>query len=247
MTRLLYTAAVFLALAAPALAETIDNAHEYRQCMALARSNPEEGWENALAWSSLGGGEAARHCGAVALIGLKKYEEAAGRLEVLAQDSHREPELRAQMLAQAGQAWFLAGRSERAKGAQTAALKLTPNDVDLLIDRATSFAELGDYASARADLDQALTLAPRRADALTFRAAAWRYADNLPKAEADIAQALGLEPNNPDALLERGMLARLKGDDAAARQDWARVLQLAPDSAAAEAARTNIAKLEIKG
>lgn len=182
----------------------------------------------------------------MALIGLGKYEEAAGRLEALAQDSRREPELRAQMLAQAGQAWFLSGRVERAKGAQTAGLSLAPNDPELLIDRATSNAELNDYAAAVNDLNQALAAAPNRVDALTFRAAAWRYSENLAQAQADMDRALSLAPDHPDALVERGILRRLQGDDAGARQDWSRVLAVAPDSAAAETARVNIARMEIR-
>ena len=40
--------------------ETIDDKSQYAHCVALARSKPDDGWEEALAWSSLGGGEPAR-------------------------------------------------------------------------------------------------------------------------------------------------------------------------------------------
>ena len=52
--------------------------------MRLARTDPNTAFEAALAWQELGGGEAARHCSAVALIGLGQYGQAATRLEDLA-------------------------------------------------------------------------------------------------------------------------------------------------------------------
>ena len=54
----------------PARAAEIDHAEEYAACMALVEEDAEEAFETALAWESMGGGNAARHCAAVALIGL---------------------------------------------------------------------------------------------------------------------------------------------------------------------------------
>ncbi len=46
---------------APALGQrgAIDHAREYRDCMVLARAAPEDGFESALAWQAMGGGEGA--------------------------------------------------------------------------------------------------------------------------------------------------------------------------------------------
>src|SRR5437763_12418672 len=63
----------------------------YEQCMGLARSNPAEGWEKALAWRGDGGGHPAEHCAALALIGLRQYAEAGKRLEKLAEAMIRAP------------------------------------------------------------------------------------------------------------------------------------------------------------
>jgi tetratricopeptide (TPR) repeat protein len=230
----------------PAVNEGIDNAIQYKHCIALARQKPDEGWEEALAWSSLGGGDAARHCGAIALIGLRQFEEGASRLEDLAANSHGDAKLRAGMLAQAGQAWLLARNPERANAAQTAALKLVPDAPDLLIDRSQSLAEAKNYQEALADLNRALTVAPNRVDALTFRAAAKRYLDDRSGAEVDIAQALKIDPLYQDAWLENGILKRLAGNDAEARQAWLKVLEIAPTSAAADMARRNIELLDVK-
>ena len=225
--------------------ESIDNARQYQHCIALARQTPSEGWEEALAWTSLGGGEAARHCGAIALIGLRQYEEGASRLEDLANTSHREAILRAGMLAQAGQAWLLAKNPERAYAAQTAALKLVPGAPDLLVDRAESLAEAKNYKDALADLDQALKADPSRVDALTYRATTRRYLDDMKGAADDLAKALALDPQYQDAWLESGILKRLAGNPAEARQAWLKVLEIAPKSPAADTARRNIELLDV--
>jgi tetratricopeptide (TPR) repeat protein len=233
--------------AAPAgKGETIDDAQQYQHCIALARQKPEDGWEEALAWGSLGGGEPARHCGAIAMFGLGQYEEAATRLEELAQNSHRDAKLRAGMLAQAGQAWLLAHNTERAYAAQTSALQLAPGAPDLLVDRAETLAEAKNYKDALADLNQALAAGPDRVDALTFRATAKRYLQDLKGADEDLTRALSLDPQYQDAWLENGMVKRLTGDDAGARQAWLKVLDIAPNSTAADAARRNIELLDVK-
>lgn len=237
---------VLAALATPAFAEIIESPAEYRTCLNLAKQKPEQGWEEALAWQSLGGGEAARHCAAVALIGLGKYAEAASRLETLANESVREDMVRAEMLAQAAQAWVMAGNVTRADSVQRGALKLAPGHPDILIDHAVLLAQVHHYREAVDVLSALLRAQPNRVEALTLRASAFRYLDNRPGAEDDIAQALKLDPDFPDALLERGILKRLKGDDAGAREDWLRAIQLAPDSDAAETARKNLEKLDVK-
>lgn len=245
-TRSAKTLALLAALivAAPALAGEAEDARRYAQCIDLAQRKPADGWETALAWSSLGGGEAARHCAAVALIGLGHHEEAANRLERLAQESRRAPELRAAMLGQAAQAWLLAGQRERAAGTLDAAIKLAPADADLRVDRAVVHAEAQDYRAALGELDQAARLAQRRADVLALRAAAKRHLGDLAGAEADVVAALESDPDQPDALIESGILHQRSGDTAGARRDWLRVLQVAPESVAADTARRHIEGLD---
>ena len=77
---------------------------EYGACMRLARVSPTEGFETALAWSDAGGGGAAEHCAAVALFSMGQYAEAAIRFEDLAEELRANTSLRAELLAQAGQA-----------------------------------------------------------------------------------------------------------------------------------------------
>jgi len=253
MTRdsVLPTLALVLALLAPfagARADQFDpiRQQEYEDCMTLARRVPADGYEGALAWQGQGGGDPARHCAAVALIGMGKFEEAAERLESLAGGmAQRQPEHAASAFAQAGQAWSMAGETRRALDAAAAGLKLTPDDVDLLLDRAIVLATLGDFEAATADLDKAHGLAPERADVLVYRASAWRFRKDLTKARADVDAALALESDNAEALLERGNIRRLTSDPAGARQDWLQVVEIAGGTPAADAAKANLEKLDV--
>ncbi|MHA1152526.1 MAG: tetratricopeptide repeat protein [Alphaproteobacteria bacterium] len=215
--------------------------------MILARATPADGFDSALSWASRGGGDGARHCAAVALIGLGQYREAAQRLERLAADLRAgDAALSLEVLAQAGQAWILAGDTVRARAVQSAALDIDPDNVELLLDRGITLATAKSYWEAIDDFNRALELAPGRPDLLTLRASAYRTLDALELARDDIDLALTRAPNNPDALLERGMLRRLAGDAAGARADWLRVIGLAEGTPSAEAARANLANLDAK-
>jgi len=231
--------------AAPARA---DRDADYAACVAQIDKDAGTALDVANGWAQRGGGFPARHCGALALLKLGQYETAATLLEQLAADmAHGQADLSVEALAQAGQAWLMAHKTERAYAAQTAALKLRPRDVDLLIDRSITLADAKNYWEAIDDLNQAIVLDPRRADAHVLRASAYRYVDSLELAGEDVAAALALEPRNLDALVERGIVKRLTNDPSGARQDWLTVLRAAPpDSPAAELARDNLAKLDVK-
>ena len=225
----------------------VDHESEYASCMALTRTQPADALESARAWLAQGGGNAARHCAAVALIGLGRYDEAAVRLDALAAEvDPAEIELRTGILAQSGQAWLLAADAERALAAQTAALKLAPDMIEVRIDRSISLVTLTRYWDALDDLNRALDLEPKRADILIFRASAYRFLETLDLARDDVDRALTLEPDNPDGLLERGILKRLTGEPEAARADWQRVLEIAKGTPAADIARGNLTRLENK-
>lgn len=227
--------------------EEIDPAAQYEDCLLLAEVEPEEAFESASAWQAMGGGEPARHCAAVALIGLGHYVEAGERLENLANKLNRqgEPHLSLTALAQAGQAWLLAGDLERAYAVQTAALERAPGDAKLLVDRAVTLAAAENYGEALIDLNRALDLAPGRPDILIYRASAQRYLDDLAAALEDVDRALVLDPDNPEGLLERGNLRRLENDLAGARADWQRAATLADGLPTGDAAQANIATLEL--
>lgn len=228
-------------------ADAADQARQYAACMKHAVDMPEAAFEQALAWQSRNGGWAARHCAAVALIGLGQHGEAALRLEALAkQVARRQNQLATELLGQAAQAWQLAGETERAVAAQSAALELDPRNIELLIDRSVSLAAARNYWEAIDDLNRAAELDPARAEVLILRASAYRMVDGIELAREDIDRAVALDPDDPEGLLERGILRRLDGDDAGARADWLRVVTLAPDGPAADAARANLEKLDVR-
>ena len=113
----------------------------------------------------------------------------------------RAPEsLRAEVFDQAWQAWMLAGDPARAYEAAGLALRLRPDDPDLLLDRAEAAGAAGWYDKAAADLDRVLKADPSRVEALIYRAAANRALDRLDPALDDITQALKLAPDSVPAL-----------------------------------------------
>lgn len=236
-----------LVLAAPARADRQPGSPDYEACLKLVDTVPEDAFEQALQWHSRGGGFAARHCAALALVALKQYAEAADRLEHLAEDMARARDRTSvAVLGQAGNAWMMAGLLERAKFVFDAALKLAPGDADLLIDRARAKGENGEFQAALADLDAALKRAPGRDDARVYRAAAHRKLKHAAQAASDLAAVLSRQPDNVEALLERGAVRREQGDVKGARADWSRVLALAPDTPAAGSAQAFLEALDVK-
>lgn len=218
----------------------------YDQCLQTAVSDPEAAYEEASTWSDLGGGMPAKHCVAIALFGLGQFSEAAKRLEQLAQEPTSDQKtLTPQLLGQAGNAWLMAGKYDRAYAALTAGLKIAPDSVELLIDRSLALAATQHYWETVDDLNHALDIDPNHVDALVFRASAYRYLGTLELATDDIDRALWLAPHNIPGLLERGNIRRLEGDDAGARADWLEVVTRAPESPAAEAARHNLERLDV--
>ena len=219
---------------------------KYQRCILLSKSNPDSAFDMALTWKDFGGGEAASHCVATALIGLKIYNEAALRLESLAQSSKAKIDVRAGMLSQAAQAWLLDGNFRRAESVLNSALALQPDDANLWIDRAVVRAELKNYADVIKDLTRAIKLDPTQAESYVFRASAHRHLKKFTAAKSDAEQALRLDANHLAGLLERGILRRLEGDNAGARADWLGILKRAPNSPAAHSAQTNLEKMDVK-
>lgn len=214
--------------------------------MALTERNPVEAFESALAWADHGGGEAAQHCAAVALLRQGKAEPAAHRMEQIARESRGTDALvRAGLLAQAAQAWIVAGQLSRAESALTTALGLTPQDAQLLLDRGAVRGQLGRYGDAIVDLNAAIQGNPDAADAFVLRASALRQLNRLREAMTDAEQALRLDSGNPDAYLERGQIRRLANDAEGARADFMQALTLAPNSPTGDAAQRAIEQMAL--
>ncbi len=219
---------------------------EYLACMALARSRPQSGYDEALAWETLGGGAPARQCAAVALMGLGRFHKAATELERAAKDGALAPDLRAELLAQAAQAHIVAGQLRLADADQKAALVLVPDKPDIMVDRAVTLGRMHRYKEAAAVLTSVLRREPNRVEALTLRASAYRHLGRLPPALADIDRALALQPGFVDALLERGIIHHLMGDNAGARADWTKIVKTAPKGLVRKQAKHDLELLDAK-
>jgi Flp pilus assembly protein TadD len=227
-------------------AAQVDDQARYDACMVLAREKPDEGLRTATAWEKEGGGPAARHCAAVSMVGQQKFREAAALMEKVADEQMGENQTKvaAGLLGQAGQAWLMAGDTEKAFAAQSRGLDLNPQDLELRIDAGLTLAYQKRYWEALDEFNLAHEKAPQRADVIVFMASAYRYVEAFDLARDLIGRALSLEPNNPDALLERGILRRLADDNAGARADWQKVVDLAASTPAGNAAKANLRRLD---
>ncbi len=218
----------------------------YAACLAAVDKKPDDAFEKALTWRDSGGGLPAEHCAAMALVALNHPGEAATRLDALA----RRPDAgsaveRAAILDQSGNAWLLAGEGAAAETALSAALKLTPRDPELWIDRARARALKMDWTGAEADLSSALAFDKTKAETYVLRASARSALGMRDGAKSDIDAALLVDPNFPEALVERGVMKLENADKAGARVDWIKALSRAPDSAAADSARLHLEQLDV--
>jgi tetratricopeptide (TPR) repeat protein len=226
---LLFVATPAMAQRANSLVDKPDQLKRYTECMALARNEPLKALPSAEKWMAEGGGLGARHCVAVAMFAAGRYANAATQFETIARDMGGDrPGLRAELWAQAGQAWMEAGGAEKAIAAQSQAIALNPNDAELYLDRGLAHAAVRAWPSAVKDFDRAQQLRPADVEILILRAAAWRNSGDAGKALADAQRALGLAPDHSEALLERGFAQLARGDKLAANNDFNRVLKLVP-------------------
>jgi tetratricopeptide (TPR) repeat protein len=231
---MLFRAFLSMFLAVPAFAQTVDpfaptpnHLKRYSECMQLARREPLKAIPAAEKWKAEGGGLGARHCVAIAMFEAGKFVPAATQLEAIERDMGGDrPGVRAELLAQAGQAWMEANQAENAAAAQSKALDLKANDAELWVDRGLSYAAMRAWPRAISDFDRALRIEPNKVEVLVLRAAAWRNAGDPVKAMADANQALKRAPDHSEALLERGLALLASGDRAAATADFKKVLSL---------------------
>jgi tetratricopeptide (TPR) repeat protein len=233
-------------LIAPAAAAAPPSARaQYDHCLARAASNGNDALREATLWQQSGGGTAADHCLAVALVSLHRYGEAAIKLDALARGGFAsDPSMRTALFDQAGNAWLLAARPDSAIISFSAALAIDPSDADLLADRARANAMKKLWARADSDLTAALLVDPGRADLLVLRGSARHAMGRKAEARADFEEALKLRPGLAEALLERGTMKLESGDVAGARADWLQVAAGAPGTAAGDAARQHLADTE---
>jgi tetratricopeptide (TPR) repeat protein len=231
-------AAAASALDDPALA----GKNRYDRCLELVKHDPARAISGASDWGAAKGGAAALHCEALALSALKRYPEAALKLEDAASNGVLPP-LHAELLDQAGNAWLLAGNAAKAETALTEAITFDPKNEDILSDRARERGLARNWTGAIDDLTAVLAIDPDRADVYVLRASALHAQGKKSEALANISHALDIYPNYPEALVERGAMRLESGDRAGARADWQTASREAPDSDAGATARARLAQL----
>jgi tetratricopeptide (TPR) repeat protein len=175
----------------------------FQQCVALIDQDAERAYEEGMAWAAEGQALNAYRCAALALIGQNRYDEGARRLESLATAANpADGAMKAELFAQAGNAWLLAREPARAVSAFTRSIVTLAPDAqalpDVLIDRARAYAMEGDYRHAEEDLSAALDKRPNDGLALRLRATARMNQRAFDLAEADARQALTLASSEED-------------------------------------------------
>jgi len=178
-------------------------------CVALIESDAERAYEEGMAWSQEHRRAEGWRCAAMALVELGRVPEGARRLEALGSSpEHGSSGWRAEVLAQAGNAWLIAGNAPAARRALSDAITLMGDDAsvlpDLLIDRAQAHALAENWRQAEEDLNRALDLRTEDALAYRLRAVARMNQSAFALAVADAERAAALDPDNIEALLVLG-------------------------------------------
>jgi tetratricopeptide (TPR) repeat protein len=223
----------------------------YNQCLATIKTAPDTALTMATGWRAEGGGVPAIHCQALALLEQGNASRAAGLLDSAAEalgPQNKSNGFAGAMWAQSGNAWLLAGDSDRAIARLTTALGLLPATGDaranVLIDRARAYADKKTWDKSISDLNSAATLSPSNADIFLLRATAKRRSGDLAGARTDIQVAGALAPGNIDILVERGISNAQSQQLDAALGDWRKVMALAPGSDQAKIAKGYVSQLE---
>ncbi len=219
----------------------------YDGCVRAIPTNATNALEFAQGWRIRNGGLPALHCAALAFLQLERFADAARTLEEAAQKAEavKAPQA-ADFWGQAGNAWFLDGKRDKAGAAFDRAILLAGDyaprrSASLHVDRARVAADGGDLGAARIDLDRAIALNPDDATALMLSAALARRQNDLPRATRDIAAASAKAPEDVDVMLEQAQIAAANGDTATARRILEMILKAAPGSAAADIAAKSLA------
>lgn len=201
------TLLALLSTNAKAVDLTTEFDEKHKQCLESIAEDSELALEEAMIWRSEGGGRRAKHCEAMALFALGHEDEAAHRLDTLAQASDGgSPNMRANFYAEAANFWLASENAEKAYSSATAGLDIQKDHIDLRIARARSYAMAGRYDYAEIDLSSVLVFDAKHVDALRYRADARLKQDKYDAALADIEKALDLDIENVETAIVRGRI-----------------------------------------
>jgi tetratricopeptide (TPR) repeat protein len=158
---------------------------------------------------------------------LNRIDEARDVFEQLRQQY---PPLAGRFYAGEGEMLLDAGKVQEALDVYTTALKMNPDDGDLLYARSLAYERLGKTDLAEADLRKLLQDSPddaRALNALGYMLTV--HSTRYDEAQKLIAQALKLTPDDPAVIDSMGWVQFKKGDPKAALPLLQRALSLMPD------------------
>ena len=186
--------------------EAADRAR-YTACLDRVETDPENAYEDALAWRYESGGWPARHCEARALIALGETEEGAARLEAVASAPDTTDQwAKVLLFAEAGEAWRVSGMPAESRRAYTEALEYNNESAPLWLGRARGALDQDMWAAAEADASAAIRQDSGLGEAYTLRAEARLELGDLDGAWRDMEQARQINPADIEALLVRGRI-----------------------------------------
>jgi tetratricopeptide (TPR) repeat protein len=191
------TAALFLLfMAGDVRAAQVPLESEHLQkCLKRADELPDIAAAEAGAWIKNNGGDEAHVCRAFAQANRGMHEDAAREFWGLASHMKKtNPAKAVTMHALAGQEFVRAKKPVDAEAQYNAALKITPQNPDLYIDRAKARMAMEKYWDALDDLNRAIKMKPDDAEALRQRGRAWAQLGNGKNAQEDFEHAEALSP-----------------------------------------------------
>jgi tetratricopeptide (TPR) repeat protein len=207
------TAAIWLLLAAFAhAADGFTATPAYEACARLAAQDPAAALQQAKTLGATDPSIGPRHCHAMALYGLGRYQEAGAALDQI-RDAlpPQEVTLRSYITRQAARAWLEARQPDQALSTLARQIQygIAPaNDAarasrqvsELLRDRANILEENGQTTAAVQDLDHAISMRPNGEDLLLARAALFMKIGDKALAQEDLQRVLRGNPKQPEAL-----------------------------------------------
>lgn len=181
-----------------------DRSHD--ACTRLVQTDAAQALDYAEAWQMEGGGAAARHCAAIATLGLGRPASAGAMLARLADEETYDPGVAARLYIQAAEALMAGGRREEAFIALKGAYEKAPDTPEVHMSAAAIYATGSEWEGVILTLDALARFANLSADAYALRGRAKFERDQYAASARDVSKALALDPYLVDAIVLRGDL-----------------------------------------
>lgn len=195
-----------------AAAQSFTSSPAYKECTALTSSDPAKALVKADEWLKIDDSIGAHHCRAMALYGLKRFEDAGSELDtVRLKIDPDDIAIRTYVTRQGARAWVDAGKPENAirviteqvnemtmkRGDNATQARLA---TELLLDRSRIRVEYGQLGEAVQDLDQAISLSPGNENVLLQRAKIFAQLGDNALAQQDLQVVLRMNPKHEEAI-----------------------------------------------